>query len=426
MQEFKNICRRHPDKLILFVILAFSLLGDSMLYAVLPAQAGIIGLSVGQVGILLSINRIIRFGSNFWAASIFRRFGTEIPFAGAVVAGTATTVLYGFHQGFLYLLAMRLIWGISYSLMRLKILVDIFSEDESDSRSSQESSKPEENKSKEGRLSGLFQSVTRTGGLAGMILGGFLAGGFNFTLAAYLLGAVSVVGAALLLYFYFRFYGGEVNDEEKGEVVVPEKSGLTSLLNLIRDPSFAALLAAGLAVHFTARGVINSSYGFYLNQLYGDEIGILVWTVSIAAVSGMVLSSRYLFDIVFSPFMGYLSDILDSRALLKIALIAQGILLFIFALVDIPLVVLLLPGAIFLLTSLLVVLLYVNTGKFTGYSLRSRMAGLTTAGDVGAALGPLALNLVGLGLPVQRLYILCALFLLGAAALYHRDSRPDG
>jgi len=426
MKEFKDICRHHPDKLILCVIIAFSLLGDSMLYAVLPAKAGILGLSVGQVGILLSINRIIRFGSNFWAASIFRRFGTEIPFAAAVLAGTATTLLYGFHQGFLYLLVMRLIWGISYSLMRLKILVHIFSDDEYDSRASQEDSRPEENKNNEGRLSGLFQSVTRTGGLAGMILGGFLAGGFNFSLAAYLLGAISVGGSLLLLYFYFRFYGSKREDEKKGEVVVPEKSGLVSLFNLIRDPSFVALLAAGLAVHFTTRGVINSSYGFYLNQLYGEEIGIFVWSFSIAAVSGMVLSSRYLFDIVFSPFMGYISDILDSRVLLKAALIAQGFLLVIFALVDVPLVVLLLPGAIFMLTSLLVVLLYVNTAKFTGYNLRIRMAGMTTAGDVGAALGPLALNLVGLGLTVQRLYIICALFLLVSAALYHRDSRPDG
>ena len=55
--------------------MAVSLLGDSMLYAVLPAKAVELGLPLALVGVLHSVNRWVRFFTNLGAAAVFRRWG---------------------------------------------------------------------------------------------------------------------------------------------------------------------------------------------------------------------------------------------------------------------------------------------------------------------------------------------------------------
>ncbi|HEX2059491.1 MAG TPA: MFS transporter, partial [Thermoanaerobaculia bacterium] len=42
------------------IVLALALLGDSLLYAVLPLHAATFGISLAWVGVLLSANRIVR------------------------------------------------------------------------------------------------------------------------------------------------------------------------------------------------------------------------------------------------------------------------------------------------------------------------------------------------------------------------------
>ena len=57
--------------------MALSILGDSMLYAVLPAHAASLGIPVAGVGVILSVNRWIRLATNFGAAGVFRRLGSR-------------------------------------------------------------------------------------------------------------------------------------------------------------------------------------------------------------------------------------------------------------------------------------------------------------------------------------------------------------
>src|SRR5690606_7209317 len=59
---------------------SLSLLGDALLYAVLPSQAARLGIPLALVGLLLSANRLIRLVTNSWAGVVRseeRRVGKE-------------------------------------------------------------------------------------------------------------------------------------------------------------------------------------------------------------------------------------------------------------------------------------------------------------------------------------------------------------
>lgn len=88
------------------VVVACSLLGDSFLYIGLPLQFKTLELSLVSVGILLSINRFVRFFSNTWAGYIYRRYGIRLPLLAAICVGTMATLSYRLISGFLpFLLA---------------------------------------------------------------------------------------------------------------------------------------------------------------------------------------------------------------------------------------------------------------------------------------------------------------------------------
>jgi len=54
--------------------LAIVVLGDSLLYAILPSYYSQLGFAPIQVGILLSVNRWIRLSTNYLAEFCFRRY----------------------------------------------------------------------------------------------------------------------------------------------------------------------------------------------------------------------------------------------------------------------------------------------------------------------------------------------------------------
>ena len=82
-----------------FFAVALSLLGDQMLYAVLPAVHEAVGVPVTAVGLLLSANRLIRLLTNSLAGYVIERFGRHWPFVLALLLGGITTVAYGVVYG---------------------------------------------------------------------------------------------------------------------------------------------------------------------------------------------------------------------------------------------------------------------------------------------------------------------------------------
>ena len=103
------------------VVLALALLGDSLLYAVLPLHAASFGVSLAWVGVLLSANRVVRLLAYPFlprlAAYDLRRF----TIAAAALAAIST-LTFAAASGAWPLLASRLAWGVAFGSLSLATL----------------------------------------------------------------------------------------------------------------------------------------------------------------------------------------------------------------------------------------------------------------------------------------------------------------
>lgn len=415
----KAFIKNNINYLILFSMMAFSLLGDSMLYVVLPTQIEALSLTASNVGILLGANRIIRFGSNFWAIRIFNRYGNEKPFIFAIVLGSSVTIFYGLNHSFWYLLFLRIIWGISYSLTRLKVLAAIFEKsrfnDENEIRN-------------EGRLSGFYRSISRVGIFTGMILGGYLADKFNFFTTTIILGVISLVGVISLLFIYIKLFSisfSEANGLKLSESYVEKKysstkKGLNLLFfkKIIKDKSFMILMFTAFSLYFAISGILNSSYSLYLTQLFGDNISFVYFVLGTTTVSGIILSTQNLTDVLFSPFLGYLTDYFNTSKLLSITLLINSLIFFMLSAFTSKPFIIILPVLCFIFNSFTVLLLYVIINKHKTYETKNKIASLITAGDIGAAIGPLTLGIIELGYNISMLYYICSFLFLFSLIIY--------
>ena len=149
-----------PVNVLLITIVAGAvIMGDSMIYNVLPSRVDSFGVPVALVGVLLSANRVVRLASNQLAAWAIDRFGMGRPLLVAVIVAIGSTVSYGVAPWFVALLVARILWGITFSVFRLSgylVLLDASAD------------------GNRGRLFGVFSSGMRIGSIVGVLLGGLL------------------------------------------------------------------------------------------------------------------------------------------------------------------------------------------------------------------------------------------------------------
>lgn len=103
-------------------IMSLALLGDSLLYAVLPVYADAFGLTLPWVGVLLSANRFVRVFAYGVIARLTHAIGVRNICLISAVTATASTALYGVGQGPVVLLFARILWGLTYAALVLATL----------------------------------------------------------------------------------------------------------------------------------------------------------------------------------------------------------------------------------------------------------------------------------------------------------------
>lgn len=103
-------------------VMAFAGIGDALLYPLLPIYGQEMGFSVFFIGLLLSVNRLVRIMANTAVANWVNRLGTKkILMIGAVTA-VLSTAAYGLEAGAVIFLMARIAWGLSYSGLKLATL----------------------------------------------------------------------------------------------------------------------------------------------------------------------------------------------------------------------------------------------------------------------------------------------------------------
>jgi len=104
------------------LVIAFGMIGDTLLYAVLPLYHDDFGLSLAMVGVLLSLNRWIRLLANSGVAAIGEKVGPHALMIAAATGAAISTTFYGLVEGTAIQIAARILWGMSYSALNLSTL----------------------------------------------------------------------------------------------------------------------------------------------------------------------------------------------------------------------------------------------------------------------------------------------------------------
>jgi len=140
-------------------IMSLALLGDALLYAVLPAYANHFGLSLAWVGIMLSANRIVRVFTYGIIARTTHKLGVRTMCITAAIVATLSTALYGLGSGPAILLLARILWGLTYATLLLVTL-----------------SYAIEARASAGTRVGVGQAIQRLGPTVALLMGAWLVG----------------------------------------------------------------------------------------------------------------------------------------------------------------------------------------------------------------------------------------------------------
>jgi DHA1 family inner membrane transport protein len=104
------------------LVIAVAMIGDTLLYAVLPLYHDEFGVSLAMVGVLLSLNRWIRLFANSGVAAIGERVGPHALMVMSAIGSVVSTTLYGLIDSEAVQVAARILWGVSYASLNLSTL----------------------------------------------------------------------------------------------------------------------------------------------------------------------------------------------------------------------------------------------------------------------------------------------------------------
>jgi MFS family permease len=397
---------------ILTLCTALALLGDATMYAVLPALYADVGITAAQVGVLLSINRLVRPPLNMLGGWISRRLGPHWPFMAGLTIGFCSTLGYGLVEGFVPLLILRALWGVAWALLVVaaySMVLDVTDE------------------AIRGRYSGIYYTFSFFGGALGAMGGGFMADAVGFARTMQILGGVSAT-AILFVFFLPRRAAAD-----EPPLASDPARGLRTRLRLMADGlrGLDARLWLILGLNFAHRlffaGVFYGTLGFYLGRVLPDGLRLGGTLVGVASLTAALIFARNLITVVSGPLLGYVSDRLRDRTLVLLLGEICGVAGLLCFAVGGSLAVLLLGVLLTALGYGIVPPMLVSwMGDLTRKGRRGEIVGgYQTMGDLGSGLGPLAAYPLMLWLGPQPVYLLSAVLLALAVPLVWRARRRD-
>lgn len=361
--------RASRQVIVISLITAACLIGDSMLYIVLPicfAQAGLS--SLWEVGIILSVNRLVRLPLNPMVGWLYRHISDRTGIFIATVLATITTFSYAFADGFAVWLLLRCLWGIAWTLLRLGGFYCILNVSSDDNR---------------GYFMGLYNGLYRIGSLAGMLLGGIFADWLGFSVTCMLFGACTAATIVLGFLCVPRGNSGVPAGTQAEE---------RSLTWLWKDGTVLWVMATGLVVALIYQGLYASTLSELIRIHFGSSVTLLGGVaVGAATLGGVLQAIRWGWEPWLAPGIGVLSDRRFGRRSMMVVSLAFGVVVFgLVALhLPLPLWLVVLIGIQLTGTSLTTIADSVASDTASVRGGRVFMMWYSFAVDLGAALGPI-------------------------------------
>ena len=343
---------RPPSKPVVFVGIAtaLSLLGDQVLYSVLPVYFDELGLAPIEVGLILSVNRWIRLITNHFAYRMAERFRSDLLFAVALLLGSLTTAMYFFTSLFTVLIVARLLWGLAWSFIRHVGVLDVMQ------------GVPAE---VSGRTMGVYNGISRLGSVTGLFGGALLVDLVGFSTAILTIACISVVAIPVGM-------KAKLSDRPLPREQLGASWG---------TPGVRMYAVIGFALGAVGPGLVTATLGAVLL----DRLGATAFAVSAATLTGAVLAARYVLDSLAAPWLGGLSDRYGVRTIVVVFTSLGGVALLFAASVY----------NVYVVSVLIIVFFATGTALQAGVTGAVSQLGAgpfrhyITTMDFGAAVGPL-------------------------------------
>lgn len=391
---------------VIALITAICILGDAMLYIVLPIYWKDFGLtSIWQVGILLSINRFVRLPINPIIGYLYHRIQKKHGLYIACSLAVITTLSYGFVKEFWILLIMRGLWGVAWSIMRLGGFLSVIDASNDHNR---------------GELVGTYSGLWGLGGLCGMLAGGFLVDILSLEVVCGIFAALALISLPII---YFMIPLTEKNVEE-----MQQKK---QKLQILKQKEVLKIMTMGLIVALVIFGIFASFLSKLIVLHHGEAINLFSLTIGAATIAGIIQAIRWSWDPFLAPRIGKLIDQrLNRFVVLTTASVLYGIVFLIIGTT---------MNTILWLVILLVLQLLSTTMVTTMDTIVSHLANkvdtvktmtlYTVIVDIGAAIGPLvvffALDWIGATFLHIIIAFLCAIIFSFSLILYKKEKMPS-
>jgi len=326
-------------------LMSLALLGDALIYAILPVYAEDFGLTIPMVGALLAANRIVRIFIYTLISKLVTFFGARALCIIAAIMATVSTCLYGISSGFFPLLCARILWGIAYAILLLSTLAYAVTK-----------------KEEAGTRIGTSQAIQRVGPIISLLLGTWLVsvlGPNHVFLVLVLPTSISIVIALTLP------KKENAQQTPKNSSVQLTKPSSLDLLFFIQGYAIDGLFAVSITLMLAE----NTSLA---NAVLGG---------------GVLLALRHVGEALAAPLFGSLGDRFGAAKIFMISAALTIVGLLLIALNEVVLgaiVLLIFRGAIASLGPTII------AQKFDGNeTVLDNLARLQSWRDLGAAAGPM-------------------------------------
>ena len=385
----------------------FIKLGFSIVSPILPIYAESFGIPYALVGMVTTANALGRLLSDIPLGTLSDRLGRRpLAIIGPLLV-TCSAILCGLAQGFYELLLYRFITGIgmaTWMVARQAMIADSV------------------NPSIRGRVMSTFQGVNMIGSAAGPAVGGIIAELWGYRTPFFFYGAstfVSLVVSLLLV-------------KESADPKRPENRStlMTDMHALLGFLTFSIVMAAFTNfvnhIRFAARGTIIPLFGENVLHLTAGEIGLVLSASTITNILMVVrgqlnqhrpISAPTITNILMVVPGGYIVDKYGRKFALVPSFIFTGIVFVLFSTCTDFSSALLVSAILGVASGLGGGATMALAADLAPEGLRGQFMGFwQTVGDVGSAIGPVALGFVAdlYGL-VSPFYVTCAIMLIVAA-----------
>lgn len=246
--------------------LTFALMGDAFLYSFLPINASSIQVPIIWIGTILSINRFTRILLNPLILRVFNRLGFRLPVIVAATISVFATAGYGAGFGIVTLLVLRILWGISYSVLRVGAITYAM------------------DYPKKGLALGVSQSIVESGPLLALLIGPMLFEVISPSSIFLVIALLSLPG----IYFAFKL-------KERNQSPARQFSFRISFPSVFNRLAFLGA--------FAVEGMLVVLIGALLMDAEPN------WSpVEITAAAAGFLSFRRICSLLISPFAGWSAD----------------------------------------------------------------------------------------------------------------------